>query len=334
MSSSVEISVVIASRNRSAWLLECLRSLESQTIDKETFEVVVVNDGSDDNTSESLREYGTQCDLQLRIIDQDNHGVSFARNVGIEKASASLVAFTDDDCLLPPNWLKTFINEFAELPLEYAGVGGPLNSSTSSEEKLVGRFIRYLDEFNHIPVLGLLRVQPVHVASLSGHEIVPYLRTSNAAFRKEAIEKIGCFDPDFRKPGGEDPDLCYRLMAAGYKIKFLPELQAAHHTRDSFPAYFKSIKNYVCGDFLKSRKKSFYRDSVIRRTYSCIVFQRMVSSLLALLLYPWNCFRAKKRGFPTSDMLLFPLIVICSKFYALWVAICCQFDLLKSKQND
>lgn len=328
MSHQIDISIVIATCNRDKVLGDCLGSIKNQTFPADRFEVIVVNDGSIDATKALLEQACRSFPLNFFVINQKNSGVSAARNNGLAKARGRLVAFTDDDCLVPPDWLEKIALEFENLASDIAGVGGPLDSFTDSDDKLIGRYVKYLDEFNHIPVLMRLLVRPMHVSHLAGNEVVPYLRTSNAAFRREALLKIGGFDPAFRRPGGEDPDLCYRLMSLGYRFKCIPELVVQHHTRDSFSAYYSSLGNYIEGEFKKANKKSLYLNKAIKRTYSYLVVQKLLALVVAVLGYPFCVISALRRGLSAGDSFLLPLLVVFTKIYAVKKAACCCLNRL------
>ena len=88
------VSIIIPTYNSSDYITETLTKLEKQTYPN--FEIVIVNDGSKDNTSNVLREYGLT-HSRLIIINKENGGVSSARNTGIRKAQGQFICFMDDD---------------------------------------------------------------------------------------------------------------------------------------------------------------------------------------------------------------------------------------------
>ncbi|OGW55928.1 MAG: hypothetical protein A2Y81_10500 [Nitrospirae bacterium RBG_13_43_8] len=317
----MKISVVIPTYNRVHFLQECLESLEKQIFPKNDFEVVVVNDGSKDSTEEFLRSFRNKTALNCTLITQENRGVSHARNVGIQHAQGKYVAFSDDDCILPDNWLMRIYDHLESADQDVAGIGGPLTSVSKNKDSLIGRFICYLDEFNYIPVTGKYLIRPVHISKLHGNEHIPYLRTSNAGFRRECLRQIGGFDINFTRPGGEDPDLCYRLLNLNYNFYFDKNLRVLHQSRDSFTSYFRSLKNYLKGEILKSCKKNIYQNRTVRMTYTFIPTQKIISVLLSVFTYPVTSFRIlKNRNYSLLHALLFPGIILFSKIYALFLS--------------
>ena len=316
------ISVVIATRDRKESLARCLESLERQALDRRCFEVVVVNDGSSDGTQEFLDRMVANTEFRLSVLAHENRGVSASRNRGIEQASSAYIAFTDDDCIVPPDWLERITTSWQHQPRDVAGIGGPLDTLVADPNSKAGRFIRFLDEFNYAPVIGRWRVHPVPVAQLSGSEQIAYLRTSNASFRKHCLVEIGGFDSLFMRPGGEDPDLCYRLLASNYRFDFLPELVVDHCSRDSFGAFFRTTGNYVGGEIRKSRKRFMYGHPAIRRSYMFLPVQKLLSFFLELVRYPVSfTMMARSGGYRCSDAFYFPLILAVSKLYALLVCL-------------
>ena len=108
------VSVVVCSRNGGRTLRERARTAG---LDYPDYEVIVVNDGSTDNTEAIAREY------DVRVITTENRGLSSARNTGMEAATGEIVAYVDDDARPDPHWLTYLAATF--LHSNHAGVGGP-----------------------------------------------------------------------------------------------------------------------------------------------------------------------------------------------------------------
>ena len=106
--SSVSLSIVIPSYNSSDLLRNCLQSLEQQT--ESEFEVIVVNDGSTDDTTAMLEKFKQQTHLQLRILHQRRTGPGQARNAGINLARSNWIGLLDADVQASPNWVESALN--------------------------------------------------------------------------------------------------------------------------------------------------------------------------------------------------------------------------------
>lgn len=319
---SIKLSVIIATCNRLPYLVNCLVSLGKQAMDKAMFEVIVINDGSSDLTGQHLLDFKANTQINFRFISHANSGVSYSRNVGIENAKGEFIAFTDDDCIVPENWLMQMYNDIASAPDDVVGVGGQLECFTSHPDTFISRFISYVDDFNFIPVLGMVLIRHVHVSKLTGNEVIPYLRTSNAMFRKRCLQEVGGFDPNFRRPGGEDPDLCYRLLNMHYGFIFDRDIVVLHHSRESMRSYFKTLKNYLAGEVRKSRKKSIYANKVVRRSYEYLILRKAAVAAFFFLTLPFAILKGlfeKKRLF--CDAVLFPIIIAASKIFAFAVTL-------------
>lgn len=110
-----KISVVVCSYNGAETIRDTMEGL--QRLDYPSFEVIVVNDGSTDDTPSIVAEY------KVKLINTGNHGLSNARNTGWQEASGEIVAYIDDDAYPDPHWLKFLAHTF--LTTDYVGVGGP-----------------------------------------------------------------------------------------------------------------------------------------------------------------------------------------------------------------
>jgi O-antigen biosynthesis protein len=320
-----KISVVIATRNRRHQLEGCLGSLAAQKDALGEFELVVVNDGSLDDTEKFLDGFRRSAPMPVTVLSQSNAGVATARNRGIAAASGAIIGFTDDDCLLADDWISQLLQLWNEAPENLAGIGGPLDT-VCKKDSLVAEYLRYLDEFNHLPVITSLAIRPRHKSRFDDADKIAYLRTSNASFRADALHQIGGFDGRFRRPGGEDPDLSYRLLSAGFALKFSPKLHVDHLSRADFHSYFGSLENYVRGEFINRSNRGKYPAGPIRRTYSMIPLQKVISLAMSVFFLPLAVFAvAKSRGRLDRCTILFPVFLVASKLVALRVAVAERF---------
>ena len=197
----MRFSVVIPTFNELPRLLECLHGLEQQRYPRDQFEIVVVDDGSTDGTAESLRDFKRKTTLQLTCLSQENRGPAAARNAGIAVAKGELIASLDSDCVPEPDWLAEFLKGFSEERI--AGVGGVCHLRPPT---MVNRYLMHYRIFQ--PKVRQGRVV--------------YIVTGNCCFRRNALVEVGGFNECIRKPGGEEPELCHRLLTKGYELKFNP----------------------------------------------------------------------------------------------------------------
>ena len=225
---SANLSVVICSLNGATGVDRCLQALAEQK-DVE-LQVIVVDDGSTDDTSDVAREHG------VTVIRHDvNRGLAAARNTGVWAATAAIVAFLDDDCEPEPEWARNLVDAYAD---GVFGAGGtvvpcapvgymlgylqrnnpllPLELNLARSEKLLYRLYLY--------VLAQWKLQGRHdkreVYSLVG---------ANMSFTRDALVAAG-FDERFRF-GGEDLDICLRLPRdfPGARLIVTPGAVVRHH---------------------------------------------------------------------------------------------------------
>ena len=105
------MSVVVSTRNRASLLPDCLRSLATQRSEL-AFEVVVVDNGSNDATPEVVRDW-IRRDERFRLVEEPTVGLSHAKNAGLRNARGQLVLFTDDDVVVPDGWIAAYTSFFA-----------------------------------------------------------------------------------------------------------------------------------------------------------------------------------------------------------------------------
>jgi O-antigen biosynthesis protein len=219
--------VIVCSFNGAGTLRDCLDGI--MELDYPDYEVIVVDDGSTDGTSEIAGEY------PVRLITTENRGLSSARNTGLEAASGEIVAYIDDDARPDVHWLQYLVRTFGED--EWAAVGGP-NLSPATDGWIA-------DCVDNAPG------GPIHVL-LSDRE-AEHIPGCNMAFRRSALQEVGGFDPQFRV-AGDDVDVCWRLQARGARIGFSPSAVVWHHRRRSLAAYLAQQRGYGAAEPLLARK--------------------------------------------------------------------------------
>lgn len=214
-----KVSVVVCNYNGAETLDETLRSL--LVLDYPDYEIVYVDDGSTDRSLEIARRH----EPRIRIIAEENKGLSAARNVGAREAKGSIVAYTDSDAYADPDWLFHLVQTLESR--DAAAVGGP--NLTPASDGLVAQFIA-LCPGNPTVVLKD-NVEADHIAGV------------NMAFRRDILLGIGGFDPVHRK-AGDDVDICWRIEDAGYTLVYSPTAIVWHHRRPSVRRYVRQQLGY------------------------------------------------------------------------------------------
>lgn len=224
---SPRISVVVCSHNGARTLRDCCQGLWE--LDYANFEVIVVDDGSSDDTASIAREYG------FRVITTENGGLGQARNIGMEAATGEIVAYIDDDTRPDSHWLTYLAASFENS--SHAAVGGP--NIPPPADGFIAECVANAPG------------NPVHV--LLSDEEAEHLPGCNLAIRKDRLKAIGGFDPRFRV-AGDDVDLCWRLQQKGWTLGFSPAAVVWHHRRNSLLAYWRQQRGYGKAEALLENK--------------------------------------------------------------------------------
>jgi glycosyltransferase involved in cell wall biosynthesis len=197
-------SVIVATYNRARQLERALESLVRQRVDRFTYEILVVDNNSTDDTSEVVRRIARRYpDARIEYLFVREQGVSHARNAGIVHARAPLIAFIDDDVEAADDWLARMVGAFAEHP-EVACVGGQVRPRWTTGRP------SWLTE-DHFGPLALQTWSRPFLLSRAAAERC--LATENFGCRRAVFEEVGLFSAAF--PRGEDREFQLRLWQAG-----------------------------------------------------------------------------------------------------------------------
>jgi O-antigen biosynthesis protein len=221
------ISVVVCTHNGDPTLPECLSGL--QALRYPDYEVIVVSDGSTDETATIAREHG------FRLIERDHVGLAAARNAGLEAATGDIVAYIDDDAFPDPDWLTYLADAFTSAG--WTGVGGP----------------NVPPRYGNLVAEAVARAPggPIHV--LVSDREAEHIPGCNMAFRRSDLLAIGGFDPRFRA-AGDDVDVCWRLQDHGGRLGFHPAAMVWHRRRSSIRGYWRQQRGYGEAEALLERK--------------------------------------------------------------------------------
>ena len=235
----IDISVVIPTYKRPQMIIRCLNSLLKQDFDRSYFEIIVVDDGSGDDTGDRIGAWKQKNEgINLSYISQKNAGPASARNRGIEEASAEIVAFTDDDCEVDPNWISVILKYLNNYPGKL-GVGG----------------VTYTD---------IAQVTPL--TSQISNSIETDFPTCNVAYRASTLEEIGGFDESYPVTN-EDIDITWRILEKG-EIGHEETMRVKHPPRkDSFIKTMKGVRNLEGEFILWERLPKRYKKEHIHPLY-------------------------------------------------------------------
>lgn len=206
------ISVVIPAFNAEATISEVVEAVRGQDL-TEGLEVIIVDDGSTDQTAARAQQSGAV------VVRQGNQGPAEARNTGWRSAHGETVLFTDSDCRPHRDWARNLLAGFANP--EVAAVAG--SYGIWNPQSWLARHI-------HAEIMKRHAAMPSSIRAFGSY---------NVAIRKEVLERLDGFDDNYPRASGEDNDLSYRILEAGFTIAFRREALVDHLHQESIFRYLK-----------------------------------------------------------------------------------------------
>jgi glycosyltransferase involved in cell wall biosynthesis len=197
----VEISVVVPVRDGASYLPALLNALDSQTLDSDRFEVIIVDDGSIDGSREIAGSWVDKDPLRKHLVVGEGRGPAYARNLGVECANGKWIASTDCDITPSPHWLEVAL--------------------------------RALDETGAEAIEGAIDPWPPNAADgpsslVFSNESGGRYNTGNMFYRRELLLRLGGFDEGFGEQFLEDSDLAFRILDEGFEIPFIADMRVRH----------------------------------------------------------------------------------------------------------
>lgn len=223
------LTVVIPAYNAAGTLADALDALDRQTVGRDRFAVIVVDDGSTDATAAVAARHGAQ------VIRQPNAGPAAARNAGARAADCDILVFTDADCAPAPDFLAQILVPFADPAV--AGVQGAYRTAQTS---LVARFAQLEFEDRY--------------AYVARRPTIDLVATYAAGYRKTVFDAAGGFDTSFCRADNEDTELSYRLSAAGHRLVFAPAAIVYHRHPATLARYLGIKVRRACWRFRACRE--------------------------------------------------------------------------------
>jgi len=230
---------------------------------KREVEVIIVNDGGDHIISNA--DFDVK-NINIKVINQENEGVSSARNRVISSALGNLIFFLDDDCYPTENWMQAMYMRF-KIDEHIDGIGGRI--IPFPKKGLVNEYYNITN-----------RLEKPMVDYKTG-EIVTII-TANCGFCTSALRSVGGFDQKIfaKNVGGEDVDLTYRLRQKGYHLSYEPNAVVFHEYPEKFSTIFNKYSNYGTGMRIYCKARNINPQS-IRQPQS-----NLISCVIYLLRFP------------------------------------------------
>lgn len=259
-----QISIVIPAFNCEKTIAGTLESVLALDFPEDK-EVIVVDDGSQDRTPDIIKSFPS-----VKYIRQDNAGPAAARNFGARETAADIIFFTDADCSPHPDWIQKMLPFFRESKIAVVAGSYGISNPSNPLAWCIHKEIMFRHEF----------LMPKYPKAFGSY---------NFAIRKKVFEEVGGFNPEYRHASGEDNDLSYKILAAGYRICFEKEALVDHYHPSRLHKYlFEQYRHgfWRVKMYLQHPAMSAGDDYTFWKDIMEVLF--VVFFLLELILVFWN----------------------------------------------
>jgi glycosyltransferase involved in cell wall biosynthesis len=257
------VSVIVPVYNGAATIAACLESLVNQTYPADAYEIIVVENGSTDETTRIVQaEVGPH---PARLLHSAQRGPAAARNLGLASSEADIVAFTDADCIASTDWLSELVKPYADP--QVGGVGGQILACHHGDRTMVELFLE-----QHPPLVNFVSGE---------HEFLPHLYTANGSYRRSLLDEIGGFNPGLIT--AQDVDVAWRVqLQTGARLCYAPCAIVYHRHRATRPGLARQYRRYGFGEILLDTMYRQHPGYPRNRRYQV---RRMLSQAAALPRY-------------------------------------------------
>lgn len=251
------VSVIIPTYNRSNLLYETLYSLGKQNIDKSSFEVIICDDGSSDNTKEIIESFNEKLNIKYFYQEDKGFRVAKARNMGIKNSSGDICIFIDSGCIAKENFIQEHINSHTSEKDVVIGYALGFTQFNNNEDTILSLYDRdniggSIEKLKEAKAYDMREQFYKYLGEYLGLWEAPWtiFWTVNVSVKREFLQNCGGFDEWFNTWGGEDTDLGINLYINKGKYKLNRNAIAIHYPhekdnnfeKDGFLAYKEQIK--------------------------------------------------------------------------------------------
>lgn len=291
----IKFSIVICTYNRERYISKSLQSICEQSFSTESYEVLVIDNNSPDNTSKVCSEFINKYkNINIRYILETNQGISYGRNTGVKEALGEYIIFIDDDETINADYLDTlysYLNQYPQAQLCATPVY-PIYEANKP---------KWLSHFTLRPITGYY-YKGDKVNILKGKD---YPGTGHAIIKRSLFEQYGTFNTELGRKGSsllgaEDKDMFLRFINNNIECYYFPDIPIYHHIPEYklTDNFFKEL-TYSIGKSERIRTKSISNNCYLKRLFSelikwvasfalCIFYIFSPSKGIKLLQFRWN----------------------------------------------
>ena len=279
-------SIIIPTYERPHSIEKTLLSISDLKQEQEPIQVVVVNDASRVPYDTVIEKYKKRLDLKYTI--QKHQGPARARNRGAELATGQYLVFIDDDCTFSPSWFQSVRN------------------AVKPDRVVGGKTVNNLDE-NIFAVSSQVLIDYLYSYYNKEHQSSLFLTSNNMIVPRVIFNAIHGFDTTFIDAAAEDRDFCDRLLKAGYKIVYHPEILIHHFHKMNFRHYLHQHFKYGC-------MAELFHEKRLKNSHEKYKFEPL-SFYINLLLFPFQKHKTY-RAILISILLIFSQIANAIGFFS------------------
>ena len=258
-------SVLVAVYNGADTIARCIESLLDQDYPPDRYQIIIVENGSTDDTAKIVKPYADQYPDRVKFLQSKAKGKQAALNLGITNSTADIIAMTDADCIAVPHWLAQLVQPYTDP--QVGGVGGLITAYVHPDRTIYEQFSE-----DHNPLINYIS---------GDHEFLPHLDGANCSYRRDLLNKVGNYNT--RLVISDDVDVCWRVqLQTGAKIVYNPDAVIHHHHRSTRTGLARQYYHYGYGEIVLD---ALYKHEANYPRNLSFQLHRITGQILALARY-------------------------------------------------